>query len=282
MLSENTINISFKNLQYKLQDNNIENCFFMNQTIDSSLNDLDVYKELYNLRNKQADKNLLLDKIKAECACNIWYYFREVVRLPDKYHIELSDSNNLSMFPINSIIAKMIYLYDNNYSSVIITNNNKDLLYLTLCFLAIREEFILNNSGNNRLFISFDDHAEELGFKECMQSCLWAINDIIGSIDGITPIHQSSTPWQFKSFKKQKNNKAVICPYINTDDDVMNFLKLSRKLNNERSIGRLNVNENMRSFNILNNFVMDDRFFNGDILFDIPKNNIDKSKVYKI
>lgn len=293
MLTEITSNLSFKRMQYKLQDNNVENCFFMNETLDKDLVDVNVYQMLDKYRNDTKKKNALIAKVKIECEKNIWYYFREVVRIPDRYHILANDNTGLSKYSLTDSMCKMIYLYNNGLSTVIICNDeNEYLSYITLVCLAIREEFFLTHTIDYETStIVFGNHNDKCEiFKENMQELLWGMNDIIGSIDGLNPKHAGSMPWNFKIFSPpakgtalNKGRHSYIAPYINNDDDLKKFLASCEKREYKHCIGRI-IDGNISALDIYRRYILDNRFSakNDYSVFDTDFTTFDVTKQFKV
>lgn len=292
MISKNTNNISFKNFQYKLQDDDVRNCFFMNETFDKYLVDIDVYQKLDELRNKQTERGLFIDRVRRECENNIWYYFREVVRIPDLYHISTVDDTGLARYPLTNSMAKVIYLYDNGFSPVVITDNSADdITRMTLVYIALWEEYFLQRGDDNTSYVNFFDNetASEL-FKDDMLKGLWSMNSIIGNIDGLSPHKNSISPWNYKIFTKPKikDNRArnvLISPIIKNDEELKKFLKDVEKRFTSNCIGKIVTSNDLKSFYILDNYVLSSRFCLKDdySLYDCDlSSDVDAYKLYKI
>lgn len=272
MISKNTTNISFKNFQYKLQDNEKQNCFFINETLDKHLVDIDVYQKLDELKNKQTERGLFIDRVRRECENNIWYYFREVVRIPDTYHIASADNTGLAKYPLTDLTAKLIYLYDNGFSTMIVHSQSKNdislshVTFITLAYIALWEEYFSQKNDHNTSYVNFFENIDnEEIFKNDMLQGLWSINSIVGSIDGLTPYKESMKPWNFKIFKKPKTldysmRNSFIAPLINSDKDIECFLKESQKRGNKNCIGRIFKNDDIKSFYLLDNYALDNYF----------------------
>jgi hypothetical protein len=104
-----------------LQRNNTQNNIFMLQTIRKELVDFSIEKYLSMDREDPSFKiykSMVIEEIKE----NIWFYFREIVMIPDSNsitgykHFELTEEN-----------MKMIYLYDKQKSFINLHGDN------TLC-----------------------------------------------------------------------------------------------------------------------------------------------------
>ena len=79
MIHKTTKNPSFLNMRYFLQDNNVENDSFMLELYDESLENFDI-SDLSTGDNKA--REALISRVIKECQKNIWFFFREVVRIP--------------------------------------------------------------------------------------------------------------------------------------------------------------------------------------------------------
>ena len=146
-----TKNRSFVDMWHYLQRYNVENSIFMLGTKDNLLLNfsLDEWNSLP--RNGDEDyKNIekfrlrLIDEIRE----NIWFYFREIVFIPDK-----ENPGKFKHFNLTPETMMMIYLYINNISYVT-TNINDDIL-MTQYFLWIynrqfkNNDMIITNNVNN-------------------------------------------------------------------------------------------------------------------------------------
>ena len=122
--SMKTTNKSFINMWRYLQRENIENNLFMLQTHDKDLVDFSIEK--YKSMDRE-DPNFLIYKYKIieEAKSNIWFYFRELLVMPD-------ENGGYKPFELNPCSMMMIYLYTKGKSFI-----NTDLIHssLTLQFL---------------------------------------------------------------------------------------------------------------------------------------------------
>lgn len=110
MINTNTTNKSFINMWRYLQDKNIENNSFMLELHDESLKDF----KLEDLEIEDKGKRYtLLEKVKAECKRNIWFFFREIVRIPNPVAIS-SHQQELGQvhYILNPFEMAMIYSYE--------------------------------------------------------------------------------------------------------------------------------------------------------------------------
>ena len=261
MISEHTGNISFKQYQYILQDADVENCFFMNETKDKSLVDIDVYEKLFELRNDTEARSKFIERVKKECANNIWYYFREVVRIPTEFNVLNNVDMGLARFPLTDKIARILYLYEKERAMLIPVDDNckkgtSKLIDMTFAFLAIYEEFLDTKSD----FPYVVDTMIGSSFRDAMQKYLWGINSIIGSIDGMVPTHSSTMPWNFGIFEnKNKNDRdRIIFTNIKSESDLREFLEYSDVRGNTNCVGKIDLRKtHMYGYDIVNRFILD-------------------------
>lgn len=109
-----TTNKSFINMWRYLQRNYVENNLFMLQTISNDLIDFSIEK--YRSMNRDDPTFLIYrSKVIEEAKNNIWFYFRELVMIPDE--TSLSGYKHFELTPES---MAMIYLYDKMKSFIII------------------------------------------------------------------------------------------------------------------------------------------------------------------
>lgn len=146
-----TQNISFKDMWHYLQRNNIRNNIFMLGTNNSSLVDFSLDKWSSFPRNTSDDYKFIESfkhKLINEIYDNIWFYFREIVLVPDK-----NKQNKFINFTLTPKTMMMIYLYINNKSYII--NNIDDDVLITQYYLWVynrqfkNNDMILTNNVNN-------------------------------------------------------------------------------------------------------------------------------------
>lgn len=289
MISKNTTNASFKEMQYKLQDNDVQNAFFINEIKDTSLDGIDVYEEIAKLGKNTNAKAIFIQKVIKECKNNIWYYFREVVRLPDDFHMKANVTTGLAKYPLNDYTTKFIYLHSLGHSIVTMCEENiedTDLSFLTMAALGIYYEYI--NTDRKTAYINTDD----IIFKGMMHSLRWAMNDVLGNIDGIYPLDKEPDGYNFKIFNAPRGNVKLddgknifISPEIYCDKDLSNFLDESKWRNYSNSIGRIvqttEIISMKRCLDIITAYIFDRSFYNRDYtIYD--NHTISDSKIYLI
>ena len=131
--STKTTNKSFIDMWRYLQRNNIENNLFMLQTHSKDLVDFSIEK--YKNMDRE-DPNFLIyrSKVIEEAKNNIWFYFRELVVVPD-------GNGEYKPFELNTGSMMMIYLYDKGKSFINSDLNNS----LTLQFIWDRHRSLYCN-----------------------------------------------------------------------------------------------------------------------------------------
>ena len=114
MINKNTTNKSFISAWHYLQDNGVENNSFMLELKNKKLIDFSYEKFMNEERTKEETielREMILNEVKE----NIWFFFREIVRIPNPvsshyYNNEMESSR----FVLTPITMAMIYLYDNS------------------------------------------------------------------------------------------------------------------------------------------------------------------------
>lgn len=179
MINKETTNKSFINMWHYLQDLNVENNSFMLELKNKDLKNKDI-------TNKDIEQEVF-----EECVNNIWFFFREYVRLI--YPISMNSIESLYMpFVLTPENMAMIYLYDKGVNFIkdkrLYTGRNNIGLGTTLRLLEmynyifrneyiqysyhlsipdeniftrnnddIKEKYLLLSEANRRLLYSLDD-----------------------------------------------------------------------------------------------------------------------------
>ena len=150
--STKTDNKSFINMWRYLQRNNIENNLFMLQTIRKELVDFTIDK--YNSMDKESPsfltlKSNVIDEVKE----NIWFYFRELVMVPDD-----SSVTGYKHFELTPKSMMMIYLYQKNKSFININTDDEICLYFLWNYhkSLYNKDLVLTNSLTKNEEISLD------------------------------------------------------------------------------------------------------------------------------
>lgn len=208
--STKTTNKSFINMWRYLQRNKIENNLFMLQTNRKDLVDFSIEK--YNSMDKESPSFLIYrSKLIDEVKDNIWFYFRELVMVPDEYSI-----TGYKHFELTPESMMMIYLYDKHKSFININMYNDNCLY----FLWNYHKSMYNNE-----LVLFNDHQkiEEVSsiVKKSIANMLCQIP--IGSTQLISDGTNHSICCNIESFKRYylNNNKPSFI------DDIKNRFNVS-------------------------------------------------------
>lgn len=145
-----TENESFIKMWRHLQRNNIENNLFMLKTNDLELKDFSISK-YNNMDRDDPYFPIYRNKIVNEVKENIWFYFREIVMIPD-------ENDGYKHFELTPESMMMIYLYDKNKSFINIDNH--DDICLKFLWNYHRElygsDIVLCNTNENIKSISND------------------------------------------------------------------------------------------------------------------------------
>lgn len=139
MIYKETKNKSFINMWRYLQDKGVENNSFMLELHDESLKNFKLEDLYIDDKNKRLK---LIEKIKNECKNNIWFFFREIVRIPNPiaYNSNLN-SIEPSYYILNPTEMMMIYAYDNNISLINKRTNKHQGIRTTLQLLELYTYF---------------------------------------------------------------------------------------------------------------------------------------------
>lgn len=161
MIDTKTKNTSFINLWRYLQDRDIDNAELCLTLNNPELRNIDLFLEKYDVLNNKLDDfsieqkdelNKLKAKIIEECKENIWFFFREVIRIPNTISklMGLDTFFESSKFIICPPTYLMIYLYDKGVSFIMNRRNVPEgitttLKLLTFYHMAFREYDIGRN-----------------------------------------------------------------------------------------------------------------------------------------
>lgn len=155
MIDTQTSNKSFIHIWRMFQDLNIDNNSFMLELKDESLqgfnmNDLDKLPE--------DKRNEMMRKVIAECKNNIWFFFREVIKIGNPVSNDLHFHENDSRFILTAYSALMIYLYTKKKSCIIASSPQYKRYGLTTTthLLSMYDYHILEKVENMKL-LEFTD-----------------------------------------------------------------------------------------------------------------------------
>ena len=143
------------------------------------------HKELINIDPIEVFKNdnyenreELLDLIQDEISCNIWYFFREYVRIKT-YFTTSSDIR----FSIDEDIFKIIDLYNNHKYSVIIQEGNKKRHLKTTFFYILLYDIIKKMNVRNSwtaFLVDLNDNLPSLS--DAIHSKNFALHNVLNSL----------------------------------------------------------------------------------------------------
>ena len=221
-----TTNKSFVDMWRYLQRENVENNLFMLQTHDKDLVDFSIEK--YKNMDRE-DPNFLVyrSKIIEESKNNIWFYFRELVVVPD-------ENGGYKHFELNPTSMMMIYLYEKEKSFI-----NTDLINssLTLHFLwnyhrsLYNTDIVLVNKLESVDKIS-SDIKRHIAHMECQVP--------LGSSQIMSDDRYRYVISDFNSFKNYYNTKEC--------EDELYYIKILRSFIKERLINNLGTKSTYRIF----------------------------------
>lgn len=140
----NTKNKSFIKMRQYLQDNNIENNLFMLETKNKDLIGIDIIEKLNTLEGEEL-KKFRID-ITEECKNNIWFYFREVLRLAKPLGFTMDDIKyeNSIPFTLNPYFMAIIYAYEKGLNFFAQAPNGTEGSFILTC-LYIYDRLILRS-----------------------------------------------------------------------------------------------------------------------------------------
>lgn len=153
MYQKNTKNKSFKNVSKYLYENGIDNNTFMMEVKNKELLDFDITK----LDEGSADEiNHLKEMCQEEISNNIYFFFREYVRIKDDaalygmdhvYDYIHYDVGFDKPYVVNPYTLAMIYLYDHNINFIV--DINIPGVKMTMALLYYYDEYIKNRTIYN-------------------------------------------------------------------------------------------------------------------------------------
>lgn len=158
-IDKNTKNLSFRRIYYYIQNNeSCNNYDFLLKTINPELLDFD-YDEFMSRGDNKANQRSI---IKNECRENIWFFFREIVRIPNDMNYIYSIPSN-TRYVLNLTEMKMIYAYDNckgfvTFNPKVNSEENAgsgtDIagITTTLCLLKLYEDYIISDGYNSSIY----------------------------------------------------------------------------------------------------------------------------------
>lgn len=153
MINKETHNQSFINMWRHLQDMKVENNSFMLELHDESLKNFRLEDLATDDKSKRID---LMNRITFECQRNIWFFFRELIRIPNPIAFH---SCQLPVGQINYILnpteLNMIYAYEKGINLITKLDNVPKGIRTTLRLLEFYSH--LFGSQDDNYVISYDD-----------------------------------------------------------------------------------------------------------------------------
>jgi hypothetical protein len=165
VIDKNTENLSFLNMSYYLQDCGVDSdkATFMLETKNRALLNFDYTKKD---TNDPITGRSYTEDIFNECRNNIWFFFREIVRLPiagqpHQYETSLR-------FPLNPLTMKMIWAYEHEIPCFISSDIDDCLRATTMKLLCIYD-CIKNTFNTEKLNVITKYGFDEDKFKADLQ-----------------------------------------------------------------------------------------------------------------
>ena len=159
MIHKTTKNPSFLEMRYFLQDKNVENDSFMLELYDESLENFDI-SDLRTDDNKA--REALITKVIKECQKNIWFFFREIVRIPCEVSGAYNCPEYSTRFVLNPMSMAMIYLYDNNQNFIATRHHEKQGSTTTLFLLNLYHMMFKSGIDISHVFNYIIDEYENM------------------------------------------------------------------------------------------------------------------------
>lgn len=215
MVADSTNNKSFIKMWHRLQEKGVRNInepSFMLELCNSKLLNFDI-REFIDMSSEEeiAYKSVIFK----ECKKNIWFFFREIVRIPDAVSMELSDYSNAPKFTLTEDTMRMIWCYENNISFVNKVSSPSRLY--CLCLLMLYDKYIMKNntgvslidtSGINKLY-------NQLSYANSLFTPLSIVNSSIDNTFSFLKDHHEYKPVNI--FGNDKHDDGI---FIITNDKV--------------------------------------------------------------
>lgn len=285
MIQTTTENKSFINMWRYLQDKDIENNMFMLELKDESLKDF----KLSDLEiNDKDERSHLMKKVLDECRNNIWFFFREVVRISNPVSYYSGQNCEYNRYILTPIEMLMIFAYDKGISFLASrSRNNVSTGIRTTLMLLELYSYIFKDKDFSVLY---HKDSEELIRKFNMLTI--TNNSIIPELD-ITSEYKKCLLAEDKSeYFIHINSKlrTIISTYeVNQIEELYNFLVNTKFIKNKQVYGVINHDYDLSNINkwtkminhlIFSNIIVDDyENFDRINFFDY---NFNKNKVDKI
>jgi len=166
MINKKTNNTSFIDMWHTLQDLNVDNNTFMLELYDQSLLDFDIGTSFVNISSNEATKLRL--SIWNECKKNIWFFFREIVKIPS---MMIGGSTQITTpYLLNLDTLRLIYLFNKGYNLYVDLVPESQLtkfnLKITVILLQLYSKLVgepdvnvINNDDNNLLKYMYESNS---------------------------------------------------------------------------------------------------------------------------
>ena len=235
-----TNNKSFERMFYYLQDNNVSraSAYQILNVYNTKFQDFDI-KKLPNVDEiSNRTKNEI---IFSECKKNIWFFFREIIRLPIPGQPHIYDSS--MSFPLNLISLQMIWCYEHHIPFFVCTHGNDYIRNITIKLLWIYDyitkistdkssfSILFTNDNDLNLFIS--QVCEIIAINSDILPRLFTlnVNDIRDRIEKAN-----------EQIRKSNITSGVIFGFdVHNYPDLFNIFKLNRE-NEDKSFFILEAN----------------------------------------
>lgn len=158
MYDMETKNRSFKRMSEYLQDKGVKNNIFMFKTLNHELVGKSV-DELLQIDDEEKLAKIKLSIIE-ECKNNIWYFFREVIKIPIpglQHNYE-----DCVYFPLSPLSMAMIWCYEHGISFYAYTDSDDFYRYETMVWLYIYDNFVKDSLYNKIITFSNSNNIKKL------------------------------------------------------------------------------------------------------------------------
>lgn len=229
MINTKTTNITFLNMWRYLQDKQVENNSFMLQLNDESLKDFKLSDLEIDDKEKRSE---LIGKVIYECKNNIWFFFRELIKIPNKVAYSCDLINKLKLpssdYILNIEELKLIYSYENNISVLAQLNplNLSKGIRTTICLLEIYTILFKRYDLNLYSIFNYYERGNTFKMKYYYKSLIYTNFSIIPNFDIVNDIEKITC----------SDDKVEIMLYGRANDNfffhIGNYINLKMLLNN--------------------------------------------------
>ena len=201
------------------QDHDVDDPIFMLRLNNKEL-------ESFNLDDFKDDddverRNIVLQAVIEECKNNVWFFFREVVRIGSSFSNVLGFHDFDSMYILTPDCAALIRAYEKNTSIILEhTDGNDDLYTLTMNLLMLYHNYFIESSWNRI------EYGDESTIKNNLSN-LKNPSSIEGLINSnykfFTSINSNSINKKFEDYFSHGQNisKYNLKDYFNSGDTII-------------------------------------------------------------